>query len=1255
MRCPNRSLLLFVAVVLAMGIAITPAHAAPRGNPIPLAEEYRVPVRGAAPSAGCDTVQYDDGTAAFIWLSPDTFGDTMQFVRFSPTFTCTLKTVQFWVADAANGMVGTPGTTVDIYSEAGGFPDTLISSIDVPFGALTFFPSGPNVVDFSGQGLTFDKDFCVVLRRFGTDADTMVLLSDDGTSGTMRSGEFWAGPPAGWELILDGWGVDVNFFVRAELCCGDPPACTPGAQPDWPTYGGSFQRTMRSGASISNECQLTLDWIAQGDLVNLGANVSAFTNVVVKDPLAFLTYNNFLTCYDARTGAELWQTGPRDSFPVWGQDMRCNVTVDDSLVYVGGGAFNSFNCIRVVDGSLVWSYNSTSPPPIPRGPTRFAPAVLIDSIVYWGTEFFGSNNGDLFALNKYTGTLFSGWATNPAPLSEGGIMNGLASDGDSLLFVGTVSGSSILTNGRLYAFRAADGTPKWELEDPSAIFLDPTLDEEGFSGFLSYESGILYYQSNIRDDASGFDHFPYDGAVGAIDVNLEDGSGAGILWGSPQPIGRVLYGGPVLGEGIVYVGTDGIFVGAENPKGVIALNKSNGARLWHNPLDGAGVPMPLTVTCEATGNPYVFAGTRAGVWYLLDGFTGDVLWTRTFTGLVHGTVVLDSQVLRSTRSSRLGNGNGQLASFQVTGTDRPRMEVLQTTVFQANALPGSGNTTTDTIYNALSNIGCADLTISSFGVDTVSLAAVVMATDPALAARAHAVADQMASSYLDFVMGFPTGPSMLHWKRGLLRQGLDAESEIWTPYVSDWTRQRLAEAAVDQVIAVENTTPATVGGGAMIDIALRIDETGQTPRTTVRNYIVLNQNDPDFFPEDTSYSTLGSPVIPVDAIFGFAQEQDTIRAVDAYSMITNHGSMGNGDDSIFWVEGDNSASMFDGSFLITGFVNGDSVRTAWDVYDWQEFQPNDFLRITRDTALGTFTGLDTVTGSIAQSVYIDSIGFPDSAQTYAFGVEVHEMHVGFNLASQGLASFKLVQTRIINRNATPIDSVIYLGAFMDWDIESGNNDVLTTQVGIGNVYMYDPTSLQSAYGVIKLPAPGVPFAELDGTLDTATGFYSVYGVYNPDEVYPSGAFQPLVDHIYDYVSTPGVNSRGGLIRDDDMSLAVCFDTLHLAANDTVYVRYALWGWDQNGSLSNAGRDAVMGANLTAGFRRGDVNADGNYDFLDLTWLYRWVTSGGTTASPIPRPENGDVNNDGSVDQADVDYLEAFLYGNGPAPIGKWWW
>src|SRR5262245_58641643 len=71
---------------------------AAKGHPTLLPEEMRRPVRGVTPTAGCDTLGYDDGVTTWAWLSPDAAGDTMQFVRFSPGFACTLKTVQFWVS-----------------------------------------------------------------------------------------------------------------------------------------------------------------------------------------------------------------------------------------------------------------------------------------------------------------------------------------------------------------------------------------------------------------------------------------------------------------------------------------------------------------------------------------------------------------------------------------------------------------------------------------------------------------------------------------------------------------------------------------------------------------------------------------------------------------------------------------------------------------------------------------------------------------------------------------------------------------------------------------------------------------------------------------------------------------------------------------------------------------------------------------------------------------------------------------------------
>ena len=1233
-----------VAVVLPSDITAAPKRAL---RPIPDAQRTRV--IGAEAQGGCQTVQYDDDVPVWVWQSPDQDGDTMQFVRFTPAFVCTLKTVQFWLGDASYGMAGSPSTRVSVYSEAGGFPDTLIASVVVPFASLVFYPAGPNLADFSGLNLTFDKDFCVVLQRSGTAADTMILISDGGQAGLKRSGEFWTG--GGWEY-MDVWGADFNFFIRADLCCGDPPGCVPGAQPDWPTYGGSFQRTFNSSAAVDDECRLTLDWIAQGDSIgSTGNNFSGFSNVVVSDSLAFLSFFNFLACYDVRTGAEVWTFNDLGRIVV-GDDLRCNVTVDDSLVYVGGGGFRAFSCVRVADGSLKWTRNPIGAPLSNTGVTRFAPSVIKDSVIFTVTE---ATPGEIWALNKYTGANHAGWASNPVLLSEGWVLNGLSSDGDSLLFAGTVSVNATLTNGRLYAVRFADGGIKWELEDPSAKFFDLTLDQEGFAGFLAYENGILYYQSTIRDDAAEFDHYPWDGSAGAIDVTAEDGSGTGIVWVAPQPVGRALYGGPVIGEGVVYLNNDGIFVGAANPKGVIALNKANGSRLWANSLDGFGVPMPLTVTCEPGTNPYVFSGSRTGAWYLLDGFTGDVIWTRTFSGLVHGTAVLDSTVLVSTRSSLTGNLNGRLAAFRVSGANRPRMELVQQTPFATNALPGSGNTTLDTIYGALTNTGCANLTIGSFGVDTAALSAVVTSVDPRLMEHAGSLADRLAPHYLDFAAAFPTGPTLLAAKHGMLRFTSESDGETPVDYARDWTRQTARGAFVPQVVTVETPTPATVTPGNSLDVALRINETGQTPRTSTRNYVVLNHNDPDFFPEDTGATLFGSPVITVDAIFGYAKEQDTLRAMDALSLVTNHGSYGEGEVGLFNVDGDFTGSLFDGGFLITGKLN-DTARTAWDTYDWAEFQADTFLTLVRDTALGTFTGLDTIFGTIAQSTYIDSIGFPDSTQTYAFGIEVRETQVGFDLVGQDITSFKLIQYCVINRSGTPVDSVLYLGSFMDWDIESGANNVDTTFVSEwANVFEYDPGSNLSAYGIVKLPQPGAVYEELDGTMQTGRGYYSVYAVDNPEEVYSTGTFPPLVDHIYEYLSLPGLRSRNGFELNDDMSLAVVLDTVHLGAFDTVYVRCAMWGNAGGGSLDNAARDAAYGANLASGFRRGDVNADGNYDFLDLVYLYRYVQSPGTAYRPVPRAEQGDVNNDGVVDITDVNYLEAYLYNGGPAPIGKWWW
>jgi len=76
--------------------------------------------------------------------------------------------------------------------------------------------------------------------------------------------------------------------------------------------------------------------------------------------------------------------------------------------------------------------------------------------------------------------------------------------------------------------------------------------------------------------------------------------------------------------------------------------------------------MPVSVTKGVGAVAQLFVGTRDSVWHHLDAGTGVEIESWPFTGLVHGTVVLDDRILVSTRSAAVGTGNGQLASFRCT-------------------------------------------------------------------------------------------------------------------------------------------------------------------------------------------------------------------------------------------------------------------------------------------------------------------------------------------------------------------------------------------------------------------------------------------------------------------------------------------------------------------------------------------------------------------------------------------------------------
>jgi len=70
-------------------------------------------------------------------------------------------------------------------------------------------------------------------------------------------------------------------------------------------------------------------------------------------------------------------------------------------------------------------------------------------------------------------------------------------------------------------------------------------------------------------------------------------------------------------------------------------------------------------------------------------------------------------------------------------------------------------------------------------------------------------------------------------------------------------------------------------------------------------------------------------------------------------------------------------------------------------------------------------------------------------------------------------------------------------------------------------------------------------------------------------------------------------------------------------------------------------------NMTVGtYILGDVNADGNVDYLDVLYLANYLFAGGPAPNPL---ESGDLNHDGNVDSNDLVMLANIVFGGGSAP------
>jgi hypothetical protein len=345
-------------------------------------------------------------------------------------------------------------------------------------------------------------------------------------------------------------------------------------------------------------------------------------------------------------------------------------------------------------------------------------------------------------------------------------------------------------------------------------------------------------------------------------MTTELGYGNGILWVNnylPSPLaspgassGSYNFSGPALDSDRVYTTARGYFYGYEEPDGVSGWDRNSGVQEWYlgytriGTYDGVDLfddprsDVPATVFRQPDGTPYLFTSHTGGIWRLVNGNTGEVVWERQMTERVRGTAMVDDFVVTAVRADAPSTDwGGSLVAFTV-GDDRPRLKIDTQYVYRV-VLPDYEPGTVD-ITDAIRNTGCVNLNVSAYNpVDTPSFRSKPIS----MASGSDAAYDP--SELLD---GHAAPKSEGELKRSTANSADGGQSLAET-----------INRTGDPLFLTINTPPGPVAPGASQTISVTYDASGLAGNAEYTNYIEIDTDDPDYYPQDTSGATLGLPQI----------------------------------------------------------------------------------------------------------------------------------------------------------------------------------------------------------------------------------------------------------------------------------------------------------------------------------------------------------------------------------------------------------
>ncbi len=1207
----------------------------------------------------CDNLNYA-GSPFYYWPEPDAYGDQFRNQRFTNASYCSLKTVN--LAFDASGSIGTPGAEVYIWNSNGTYPTSVITTYIIN-PVTAYFPAYTSI-NVVPANLIITGDYHIGYTTIqNAPTDVLAILSDDGNSGSGRSGEFYSG---NWWLMANSWGVDVDFLINVDVCCLPPGFCpiTCSATDQWPTFSHDYARTGQSQLTLGDLCGIVSAWSF------VGTGASNFSSPVISNDLVVCAHDDRIQAVNLLTGLLAWDTKAgalaAQYALVINTGLRSQLTIDGGALYFGTGGLRGFAKADLLTGNLIWARGLGVGNPLPGVPGL---VTYGGNIVRGNEVYFGDANGQLYSLNATTGANNYFAQILTSNLLKGSITGAISTDG-AQLFVANAANITNATTGIGGVRSISPGgsfTQNWVFESPNI----PTLHE-------AYASAPAFRCTNLFIHATFSQTIPSASGFSGYRQNLNPTTGVP-NWAQYFLIGQNAFGGntAVDGSRAYFASLNNGFSGPAGSRGVRAVNFAN-STVWSRGGTTSAYDENVFQSVAVTCDPYVVYGTydllnTDAHWRIVDGNTGVALVDYYLTaGMPNGTAIAKGSdnvtyLVFSTRFTNHSAGPGGLFAFK-NGGPRPRMAIPELVVAFTGTNTNESSPVQRTDNDAVENVGCATLNVTATleaGNPPTSRRR-VSDVNPNLALKAQSLAESLMDYDLYSVVERAADKGLSG-----VAEVMDADGEIISQaaVLRDVKPAKANSEALAPPTWVDWIVPAS--GGATVNFAVpaglsqnftfEFDRSGMNFLAPNNFYVYIDSDDPDYNLE----APLASPQAIIEYQIPYEYcPKDTGRmafGTTGGEWYTNFGRLADGAVAFeFTLDGSSDGSMpYSGGmwfmtsmddaawnpdassvppgfgflfpFYVGPFANGDCGGCDFGVTLPVEYTTNNGVSYANTIGdLCTFAMIDSLQGA----------GLWPHQSGPTIGLLINYREVGTYGADFG--AFKLIVVDINNRNAAAVNG-LYYGNIEDWD---------PLDVGYGDPskgYVYQGNGTTTARGFIGLPLNGSYWPDGSKT----DPMYNARTIENGEVVYPSAACpECILDSLYAFVD--GLPEGAYDLMADgalgpDKSTIAAFGKTNLAPNGSKTYGFAIFGFSASANLNGDTEALSKFVNKYAGFARGDVNNDDVIDLRDLVRLSRYVAGLPGSLGPAPFKHLGDVDNDGDVDSADCSYLAAYYFTGGAPP------